>query len=150
MMTQELKKQMTPAIRKVLKKYGMKGSIAAPNHMKLRVTLSGGKLDLIGNHIEVYKNSPQVRIAKNDNDVHKLKEIEYNIKQLEESQSMNVNTYCIDTRFSGEASEFLNELKEAMNVGNWDNSDAQTDYFDVGWYIDISIGRHNRPYKFEG
>src|SRR5699024_2654695 len=125
MMTQELKKQMTPAIRKVLKKYGMKGSIAAPNHMQLRVTLSGGQLDLIGNHIETYKNSPQVRMTKNDNDVHKLKEIEHNIKQLEESQSMKVNPHSIDTRFSDEASEFLNELAEAMNAGNWNNSDVQ-------------------------
>jgi hypothetical protein len=24
-----------------------------------------------------------------------------------------------------------------------------TDYFDVGWYIDINVGKWNKPYQFE-
>ena len=27
-----------------------------------------------------------------------------------------------------------------MNTGNWDESDIQTDYFDVGWYLQLSLG----------
>jgi hypothetical protein len=33
-----------------------------------------------------------------------------------------------------------------MNIGNHDRSDSQTDYFDVGFYTDISIGRWDTPY----
>jgi hypothetical protein len=39
------------------------------------------------------------------------------------------------------------ELRDAMNDGNWDNSDPQTDYFNVGWYSYIKIGRFGKPYK---
>jgi hypothetical protein len=40
----------------------------------------------------------------------------------------------------------MRELYAAMMDGNHDNSDIQTDYFDVGWYIDINIGAWNAPY----
>jgi hypothetical protein len=35
---------------------------------------------------------------------------------------------------------------DAMNDGNHDNSDIQSDYFDVGWYTHINVGRWNKPY----
>jgi hypothetical protein len=36
-----------------------------------------------------------------------------------------------------------------MNMGNHDNSDIMTDYFDVGWYVDVNIGLWNKPYILE-
>jgi hypothetical protein len=49
----------------------------------------------------------------------------------------------------------LGELKEkdlfeditriAMN-GNHDRSDAMTDYFDVGWYFNLSVGDWDKPF----
>ena len=33
-----------------------------------------------------------------------------------------------------------------MNDGNHDRSDPQSDYFDVGWYVDVNIGKWNKPY----
>ena len=45
-----------------------------------------------------------------------------------------------------EAVNFLDEVLPAMNVGNHNRSDLMTDYFDVGWYVDINIGRYNKPY----
>ena len=41
---------------------------------------------------------------------------------------------------------FLSEVIPAMNEGNHDNSDIMTDYFDVGWYISVNIGRWDKPY----
>ena len=35
----------------------------------------------------------------------------------------------------------------AMNIGNHDNSDLQTDYYDVGWYVNLQFGRWNKPYN---
>ena len=66
-----------------------------------------------------------------------------------ESDHIQVNTYHIDSRFEGIARDFLTEVLKAMMVGNHDNSDIMTDYFDVGWYVDINIGRWNKPYKLK-
>jgi hypothetical protein len=55
------------------------------------------------------------------------------------------------TELNEVANNFVNDMLNAMNgVGvyeNHDNSDAMTDYFDVGWYVDLSIGSYKKPYK---
>ena len=43
--SQSLKKQLAPAIKAVLKKYKMKGSIAVDNHSTLVVNLKSGAID---------------------------------------------------------------------------------------------------------
>lgn len=58
-----------------------------------------------------------------------------------------VNCYWVHKHYEGKARKFLTKLVKAMNVGNHDNSDSMTDYFDRGWYIDINVGRWNKPYK---
>ena len=60
---------------------------------------------------------------------------------------IQVNPYWIDEHYEGVAKEFLSKLKDAMMVGNHDKSDVMTDYFNVGWYIDINIGKWDKPYK---
>ena len=52
----------------------------------------------------------------------------------------SVNHYWIEQHFEDHpAKDFLLELKAAMNLTNYDNSDIQSDYFDVGYYIEIKI-----------
>jgi hypothetical protein len=58
-----------------------------------------------------------------------------------------VNYYHIDDHYEGEKAAFLNELKDAMMVGNHDDSDSMTDYFNVGWYISINFGQWNKPHR---
>ena len=43
--SQQDKKELAPAIKKVLNKYGMKGSISIRHHMSLVVTLQSGAID---------------------------------------------------------------------------------------------------------
>lgn len=57
-----------------------------------------------------------------------------------------VNEYHINTQYDWDVKECLLEIKEAMMVGNWNNSDLMSDYFDVGWYIDINIWTYRKPY----
>ena len=59
---------------------------------------------------------------------------------------IQVNPYWYKDHYKGRALAFLSEVIPAMNAGNWDKSDIQTDYFNVGWYIDVNIGRWNKPY----
>ena len=57
-----------------------------------------------------------------------------------------VNHYWIDSHYTGVARDFLMELKAAAMRDNYDNSDSMVDYFDVGYYLKINIGRRNKPY----
>jgi len=72
-----------------------------------------------------------------------IKESEFQV----EGNCEEVNEYHIDRFYSGRKAEFLNELYDAMMIGNHNRSDSQTDYFDVGWYISIRFGRWNSPHK---
>lgn len=58
-----------------------------------------------------------------------------------------VNRYWFHEHYDGVAKECLTEVIAAMNSGNWNNSQIEVDYFDVGWYIDVNIGKWNKPYK---
>ena len=112
----EKKNELAPGIKKVLAKYGMKGTIAK-DHYTLKVNLKSGPIDFGTDYVNA-----RWRID-------------------------SVNVYHIASHFTGVAKEFLLKLKDAMNVGNHNNSDITTDYFDVGWYIDINIGKWNKPYE---
>jgi hypothetical protein len=52
-----------------------------------------------------------------------------------------------DVGFTGVNHYFINDnFKDALNTGNFDESDSQTDYFCVGHYVDISVGSFEKPY----
>jgi len=43
-------------------------------------------------------------------------------------------------------------LSQAVKIGqqyNWDNSEIQTDYFDVNYYFDIAIGKWDKPFQIK-
>tara|TARA_B110000444_G_C18661651_1_gene511034 strand:+ start:216 stop:563 length:348 start_codon:yes stop_codon:yes gene_type:complete len=82
--------------------------------------------------------------------VHHLSTLVVNLKEGPidfGSKTESVNTYRIDKHYTGIAQQFLNELKDAMMTGNYNNSDIMTDYFDVGWYIEINVGKWNKEYN---
>lgn len=116
-MSQERKKELSPKIKEICKKYGIKATLSTTRH-SLVLNVKSGKIDFA---------------ADFKHDVHHYA----------------VNTYWVNDNYSGKSKEFLNEVIDAMNVGNHDNSDIQSDYFDVGWYIDINVGRWNKPYMIE-
>jgi pectin methylesterase-like acyl-CoA thioesterase len=119
---QATKAKLTPAIKAVLKKYGMKGTISIRSHMTLCVTLSSGSLDLIGD-------------AQKKTD-----------RQI--GTYMDINPYWFETNFSDEKNKaFIREMISAIKGQGWyDRSDVQSDYFDCAYYFDISVGRWDKPY----
>ncbi len=135
--SQERKQSLAPAIKAVLKKYGVKGSLSIRTHSSLVLTIKSGKIDFVENFIET------------DNKVlHGRKMSQDQIDHIRKNQSVDVNPYWYHEHFSGKAKDFLKEVLAAMNNGNHDNSDIQSDYFDVGWYVDVNIGRWNQPYVY--
>jgi hypothetical protein len=118
--SQELKSKLAPKIKAICKKYGVKASLAVRNHSTLVLNLKSGKIDFISD----YGNSDDAR-----------------------KFGIQVNPYWYKDHFVGKSKAFLSEVIPAMNDGNWDKSDIQTDYFNVGWYIDVNIGKWNKPYQ---
>jgi hypothetical protein len=66
------------------------------------------------------------------------------------SDYKQVNVYYIDEHYTGVAKDFLNEVLDTIKlVGEWyDESNSQIDYFNTAFYIDINVGRWNKPYKY--
>ena len=124
------KAALAPAIKAALKKFGLKGSISVRHHSTLVVTITSGEIDFISNFADC------ARAAKR----------ECGVETAVRDQHLQVNTYWLETSFAGRALEALQAIKLAMSKGNHDRSDIQTDYFDVGWHIDIYIGKWNKPY----
>jgi hypothetical protein len=58
-----------------------------------------------------------------------------------------VNMYWLADSYQGKELAFLQEIKAAMNDGNYDNSNAQIDYFSVGWYVNVNAGQWDKPYQ---
>jgi len=126
---QEKKAEIAPIIKAICKKFGVKASLAVGNHSTLVLNVKSGSIDFIGNFNKTISDQPGG--FRNGTPA---------------EGSLQVNPYWFQEHFDGKAKKFLKEVLEAMNNGNWDKSDIQSDYFNVGWYVDVNIGRWNKPY----
>lgn len=128
--SQELKKKLAPGIKAVLAKYKLRGSIAVHNNSTLVVNIKSGALNFIDNIWAVAqdKHGPQ------------------RCGTREKPTYIQVNESRIHDNCTGVPRECLLALKTAMCEGNWDKSDIQTDYFNVGWYTNINVGSWDAPY----
>jgi hypothetical protein len=132
--SQELKASLAPTIKAICKKYGVKGTLAVRNHSTLCLNIKSGSIDFIGNGNETCSNDHyQVSRGFTPN----------------KSGYESVNTYHYKSHYSGKALKFLSEVIPLMNKGNYDDSDIMTDYFSVGWYVDVNIGKWDKPYLLE-
>jgi hypothetical protein len=127
---QERKKAMAPKIKEILKKYGLKGSLAVRHHSTVVLNIRSGEIDFISNFNECG------RVKARDS---------YQAKG-----NIDVNVYWYKEHFAGRALMCLEELIPVLNQGNHNRSDIQSDYFDVGWYVDVNIGTWDKPYILEG
>ena len=68
---------------------------------------------------------------------------------LDFGENKSVNVYWIDDNYKDdkEVRNFLTELKDAMLGDDYfDHSDIMTDYFHCSHYIDIKVGKWDKPY----
>lgn len=68
------------------------------------------------------------------------------IGQELEKGNVSVNNYRIDSQWQGESLAALQAINAICNDGNWDKSDIQSDYFNVGWYVNIEFGNWDKPF----
>jgi hypothetical protein len=123
---QNKKKEIRTLLKPILKKYGVKGTLSINNHILLKLTIREGDIDFIGDYVNTTN---------------------YPVHLRGPLTTIDVNPYHYQNHFMGEARNFLDEAFDALHDGNWNNSDSSIDYFDVGWYVDVHIGKWNRPYK---
>lgn len=128
-MSQERKKAFAPAIKALCKKYGFKHTLSVDHHSTIELNIWKGKYDLLGMYNE------KLKADRNNKDV-----------EFHPATYFEVQPYCRKW-FNEELTEFFNEAFKILNNGNHDRSDLYTDYFDIGWYIDINIGRWNKSYQ---
>jgi len=131
-MNQERKAKIAANLKPILKKYGIKGTLSVRNHSTICLTLKSGKIDFIANSNRVCGSSHyQVSRGFRPNT----------------SGYSDVNPYWFQDHYDGKAKAFLTEAFKALKVAGWyDRSDAQIDYFDTAYYVDINVGKWNKPY----
>lgn len=122
--SQEEKKKLAPAVKAVLKKYNMKGTIAVRHHSTLVCNIKSGKLDILG-ALPVSEYGPRDYIQ--------------------------VNPYWIAENYEcPTVVAFLTELKAAMEGPDFFcEDDIMTDYFHRSHYTDINVGTFSKPYVLE-
>jgi hypothetical protein len=132
--SQEDKAKIAAQIKPLLKQYGVKGSLSIQNHSTIVLTLKSGSIDFIGNYNATIKE----RDPSGNRRINPAKD------------SINVNVYWCHEHFTGVAKKFLTEAVAALKSAGWyDNSDAMTDYFNTAYYMDINIGKWDKPYIVE-
>ena len=122
--SQEDKKKLAPAIKAVLKKYKMKGTLAIRHHSSLVCNIKSGELDVLG-ALPVSEYGPR--------------------------DYVQVNPYWISENYDcPTVVAFLTELKAAMEGPDFFcEDDSMTDYFHRSHYIDINVGTFSKPYVLE-
>lgn len=60
--------------------------------------------------------------------------------------NVSLNHYYLDRAYTGALLATFEAIKGAMDTDNHDRSDTQSDYFDVGHYIAINVGKWDKPF----
>jgi hypothetical protein len=131
--TQERKSQIAIHVKEVCKRFGVKASLSISNHSTLNCTIKSADIDF-------FANNQRVSLHRRPHEV----------RSVPSRAEMQLSKYHLESAFDGTALQFLEELFTVMNSGNHDNSDVQTDYFDVGWYTYVNIGKWDKPFEYTG
>ena len=123
-MNQENKKRLAPKIKEICKRYGVKATLSVDNHSTLQLNIKSGSLDVLDDATE----KAHCRLDSDG------------------GLYTSVNEFWYEEHYTGETLKFLSEVIPAMMVGNHNNNDIMTDYFDVGWYINVYVGAWDKPY----
>lgn len=127
------KAKIKEALRKAIP-MGWKWSLAVRHHSTAVLTIYSAPVELVA---EWTKVANEFR-AKSG------------WESLPAQTHVGVNEFHLAHQFKGETLKVFEAIKVAMNTDNHDNSDPMTDYFDVGHYVDIRIGRYDKPFVYTG
>ena len=121
-MNQEMKAKIAVEIKKVMPK-GWKYSLGVDNHSTIVLNIASAPVDLL-------------KLAK--------------AAGYSSTCGVQVNPHYMDKHFANtEVAELFAKIKKVMyGCGYYDNSDIQTDYFDTAYYVNVNIGKWNKPFVY--
>lgn len=126
-MSQEKKAKIKAELRKAIPQ-SWKWSLAVRHHSTVVLTIRSAPVDLIDAYTSK-RCSEEVRAA------------------CMSQRHMECNPYHWREHFEGELLDVFSAILGALNAGNHDRSDLQTDYHDVGWYVSVCFGRWDKPFE---
>lgn len=128
-MNQSKKAIIQKALKPVLAKYGVKGTLRVRNNHAITLTLRSGAVDFVRDMKPVVHGRVADKVA------------------LMQNYHFSINTYWYADNYEDTARAFLGEALAALKSADWyDRSDAQVDYFDTAYYVDIDVGTWKQPY----
>lgn len=128
-MNQEKKAKIAAQLKKVVPA-GWKYTLAVENHSGIRMTISAAPVDLI--------ESIRESIVANSR--------EPNVRRLD-SGTYEFNPYWYKSQLEGHPNlKDFEAIFAALNIDNYNRSDIQSDYFDVGHYVYLTVGKYNKPF----
>lgn len=115
-------------IKPILKKYGVKATLAVRHHSTIVLNVRSGPIDFIENYLADGTCADEAWVRRNN--------------------CIDVNPYWFHDHFTGVAKKFLTEAMAALKSANWyDKTDSMIDYFDTAYYVDINIGTWEKHYE---
>lgn len=119
---QDKKAKIAAALKPVMPK-GWKYTLAVRNHSTIVLTISAAPFDILR------------AMAKSEH------------RDPATLTDATVNPYHVRTAFADECvADVFEAIVAALNTDNYDRSDVQSDYFEVGHYVDVRVGRWNKPF----
>jgi hypothetical protein len=134
--TQEDKKIIAPKIKALSQKYGVKCTLAIRQHTTIVLNVRSGQLDFINDY---NKSLAEQNKHREECRQHNLVKNGY----------IDVCKNTIEEDFTGKCKAFLMLARQILfSVDYYNESDPMTDYYNVAYYVDINIGRWDRPYEY--
>lgn len=124
-MDKEKKKAINEQLKKVLPE-GWKATLRIDNYSTIVCTIRKAPVDLLREIAENIEN-------------------QYDFNSIIKQGYYEINHYCPQKYFS-ESLDTIKKIITALNHQNYDKSDSQRDHFDVGYYVNLSVGRSDSPF----
>lgn len=131
-MSQEKKAKIAAALKKVMPK-GWKYSLAVRHHSSIVLTIKEAPVDLIG----IINAKSKANAEKWGEDFREFKD------------HVQLNHYHLERDYEGAVLKVLEAAKAALySADYYDDSDAQTDYFNCAYYVHMQIGKWDKPFVY--
>lgn len=137
-MNQERKAIIANAVKPILKQYGVKGTFSVRHYSTIVLTLTQGDVDFIADYpAHVYSYG---------------QDFATDYDYLRSKYHFDVRRNWLELfPVTSDSYQLLNAILDAMQAADWfDKSDISTDYFHTAYYIQVRIGKWNKPYVYTG
>jgi len=132
-MNQEKKAIISAKMKPILKKYKVKATLSVVNHSTINLNVKSSAFDLVGIYNKYLKEQTAFK---------------YPNETYTNREYFKLTHGWVDDYYGGVELAFFKEAFAALqSAGYYNNSDAQTDYFDTAYYFYINVGQWDKPYQ---